>query len=313
MTESAAMRIIFMGTPDFSVPPLQSLLAAGHNVVAVYTQPPKPSGRGKKMRLSAVHTVADEHGLTVETPHNFKDPSVIEQFAHYQPDVVVVVAYGVILPKTVLDYCPCYNIHASLLPKWRGAAPIQRAMMAGDAVTGITIMHMDEGIDTGDMLLKGEIPIDEASNAGDLHDALSDLGAALVVEAIKQFQQGNVQAIKQDSVDEAPSYAAKLTKGEEHINWHQPARDIYNHIRAFSPKPGVYFEYGEEKVKIYKSQLLEEKVTIGQPGEVLDDQLTIATSQGCIRPLLVQRQGKKTMAVDDLLRGFVIEKGTLLR
>ncbi len=301
------MRIIFMGTPEFSVSALKALIDAGHEILCVYSQPPRPSGRGKKEQLSPIHHYALEQGILVRTPVSLKTTEAQAEFSALKADVAVVVAYGLLLPKEILYGTKqgCLNIHASLLPRWRGAAPIQRAIEAGDNVTGVAIMQMDEGLDTGDVLLEKSLSINNDTTAGSLHDALAVMGAELIVEALDKLSELKPKKQTQDGV----TYAHKIKKEESAINWKKPASEIALKIRAFNPYPAMYFTYKNERIKL----LLAEPVDgIGQAGEVIDDRLSIACGEGVLRPILVQRQGKQPMETEALLRGFKIEKGEKL-
>jgi len=297
-----------MGTPEFSVHALEEIIKAGHEVVAVYSQPPRPSGRGQALNNSAVHEAAIKHNIPVFTPKTLKNPEAQEQFAGHKADLAVVVAYGLLLPKPILEACRCINIHASLLPRWRGAAPLQRAIMAGDKKTGITIMEMDEGLDTGDMLLVKGVQITPDMTFGHLHDELSGMGAKLVVEAISKIDNGGLVGIKQSG---EATYAAKIIKEEAKIDWSLPGKQIILNIRAFNPYPGAYFEYKGEKIKIFEADF-ERDAGRGESGRLIDDKFTIACRDGKIIPVLVQRQGKKTMPLTELLRGFKVEPGTIV-
>lgn len=298
------MRIVFMGTPDFSVPVLEALLAAGHEVVAVYCQPPRPAGRGKKQRPSPVQLLAEHLGLPVRHPLNFKDPAEIKSFADLQADIAVVVAYGLILPQAVLDApkLGCLNIHASLLPRWRGAAPIHRAIMAGDAKAGVCIMQMDKGLDTGPVLLRDETDISARDTTAILHDRLSGMGARLVVRALDALP--DLTAVAQ--ADEGVTYAAKIDKAEARIDWTKPAIEVDRLIRGLSPFPGAWFEVDGQRVKALDSALTDGQ---GAAGAVLDDTLTIACGQGAVKLLRLQRSGKGAMDVVEFLRGFPLPKG----
>lgn len=287
-----------MGTPDFSVSALREIVEAGHEVVAVYSQPARPSGRGQKERNSPVHEAALEYGIPVFTPKSLRNEEAQKQFVAHNADIAVVVAYGLLLPKPILDACMCINIHASLLPRWRGAAPIQRAIMEGDTKTGITIMRMDEGLDTGDMLLIEEIEILPNMNAGELHDALSVMGASLVVKALANLNN----LVPQKQQGEA-NYAAKIMKEEARIDWDAGGEKIILRIRAFNPYPGAYFEYNGEKIKIFEADFIPGKTGVNS-GEVLDDNMAISCADGKILPLLVQRQGKRIMKIDEMVRGI---------
>ena len=304
------MKVIFMGTPDFSVPTLRAL-AARHDIVAVYSQPPRPAGRGKKDRPSAVHQAAESLGLPVRHPPNFRDRADIADFAELQADVAVVVAYGLILPQALLD-APrhgCLNIHASLLPRWRGAAPIHRAIMAGDSETGVAIMQMAAGLDTGPVLLHQALPIGPTDTTADLHDRLSDLGAHLILTALDGI--GNIPRTPQP--DAGVTYAAKIDKAEARIDWTRPAVEVDRQIRGLSPFPGAWTMAGDERLKLLRSRLAD---GAGLPGQVLSGQvlsgqatssgLTIACGQGAVDILLAQREGKRPARPEDLLRGMTL-------
>jgi methionyl-tRNA formyltransferase len=299
------MRIVFMGSPDFAVPSLDALVAAGHEVICVYTQPPRPAGRGKGEQKTAVHRRAEELGIEVRCPRTLRDHDEQARFAALDSDLAVVAAYGLILPKPILG-APrggCINVHASLLPRWRGAAPIQRAILAGDETTGVTIMRVEEGLDTGPMLLKRETPVDR-KNSGELVDELAKLGA----EALVQWLDNPAPPIPQPS--EGVTYASKIDKVEARIDWSKSAQDIERQVRAFAPSPGAWFEANGERVKLLEADVGDD--TSGEPGEVLDDCLCIACGSGYIRPLKVQRAGRGAMTPGELLRGFNISKGAIL-
>jgi len=300
------MRVIFMGSPDFAVPTLDALAAAGHDVVAVYTQPPRPAGRGKQLQPTAIEVRARELGIDVRCPKSLKSDEEKAAFAALDADVAVVAAYGLILPLEVLNApkLGCVNVHASLLPRWRGAAPVQRAIMAGDNVTGVTIMQMEPGLDTGPMLLKREIPIDR-KNAAQLTEELAVIGAELMTE----FLANPDDYPPEPQPDDAVTHAAKIRKDEARIDWAFPARQILHQIRGLSPFPGAWFAVDGERIKLLDADITENE---GPPGEVLDDALVIACGEGALRPLLVQRAGKGAMSPDELLRGFAIPKGTVL-
>ncbi len=305
------LRIAFMGTPEFSVPVLAEILAAGHEVVAVYSQPPRPAGRGMAETKSPVHAFAAASGIPVLTPKSLKSPEAQTAFAAHSADVAVVVAYGLILPQPVLD-APrfgCLNLHASALPRWRGAAPIQRAIMAGDAATAIMIMRMEAGLDTGPVCLAEQVPIDPDMTAGALHDTLKQCGASLMVRALAALERGSLTSTPQSS--DGITYAAKIDKAEARIDFTHDARAVHNHIRGLSPFPGAWFEAGpatkRERIKVLRSQCA---TAAGQPGTVLDDQLTIACGNGAVRLLEVQRAGKKPMTAAELLRGFALPPGS---
>jgi methionyl-tRNA formyltransferase len=300
------MRIAFMGTPDFAVPTLDALLAAGHDVVAVYTQPPRPAGRGKAPARSPVQRRGEAAGLPVRTPASLKSEAEQAEFADLNLDVAVVAAYGLILPEPILEapLYRCLNVHASLLPRWRGAAPIQRAILAGDRLTGVTIMQMERGLDTGPMLAAMPTPIDRKT-AGELVAELAEIGASLMVEVLdKLHQSGRIP-----QREAGATYAPKIEKQEARLDFAQPAVQVERQIRAFNPAPGAFFEYERERIKVLGAELSE---LSGEPGTVLDHGLTIACAEGAIVPTLVQRAGRAAMMPAELLRGFVIPAGARL-
>lgn len=301
------MRIVFMGTPDFAIAPLEALSAAGHDIAAVYCQPPRPAGRGKKLRASPVQQRAEEMGLMVRSPISLRDEEAQAAFAALQADVAVVVAYGLILPEPVLiaPKLGCVNIHASLLPRWRGAAPIHRAIMAGDAQTGLTIMQMEAGLDTGPMLLRRAEPIHADDTTALLHDRLSALGAGMIVEALAEAESWSPQAQPEDGV----SYARKVEKSETRIDWTAPAEEVDRHIRGLSPFPGAWTEIDGSRVKVLASALAQGK---GIPGEVLDAALTIACGTGAVSLLKVQKAGRGAQDASEFLRGQPVSPGTTL-
>jgi methionyl-tRNA formyltransferase len=303
------LRLAFMGTPDFAVPCLAALVAADHGIAAVYTQPPRQAGRGNKPRPSPVQQAAERHGFEVRTPLSLKTAAEQAAFAALNLDAAVVVAYGLILPKPVLTAprLGCLNIHASLLPRWRGAAPIQRAIMAGDKETGVTIMQMDEGLDTGPMLLSERLAIGADETAGSLHDRLAALGARLIVTALDGLASGKLTSTPQPA--EGAIYAAKLTRADEIIDWRRGADDLARQVRALSPAPGAWFAVKGERIKLLAARAVD---GTGEPGAVLDDRLTVACGQGALQPLQLQRAGRAPMAVADFLRGFALPKGTQL-
>jgi methionyl-tRNA formyltransferase len=298
------LRLIFMGTPDFAVPTLLALADHGHEIAAVYTRAPKPAGRGMKLQATPVETEARRLGIPVLTPKTLKTPEAEAEFRAHNADAAVVVAYGMILPQNILEAVPlgCFNLHASLLPRWRGAAPINRAIMAGDAESGVMVMKMDVGLDTGDIAMAERLAITDSMTAHDLHDALAPLGADLMVRAIGALARGGLQFTKQS--EQGVTYAAKIDKLEARIDWAKPAKDVLRHIHGLSPFPGAWFELpldGEAvRVKVLRCQLAEGS---GAPGELLDDQLTIACGENAIRLLDVQRAGKQPMKAQDFLRG----------
>ena len=298
------MRIVFMGTPEFSVPVLDALIDAGHDVVAVYCQPPRPAGRGKKDRPSPVQTRAETLGLFVRHPVSLRTEDAQAAFAALDADVAVVVAYGLILPQAILDApsLGCLNIHASLLPRWRGAAPIHRAIMAGDDMTGVCIMQMEAGLDTGPVLTRAELPIAPEETTGALHDRLSQLGADLIVETLVRLPDLSPMV----QPDEGITYAAKIHKAEARIDWMQPAVDVDRLIRGLSPFPGAWCEVGGERIKLLGSRLVDGS---GEPGQVLGG-FTIACDEGAVDVTKAQRPGKKAMAAHDVLKG--LELGDVL-
>ena len=298
------LRLIFMGTPDFSVPTLLELAAHGHEIAAVYTRAPKPGGRGMKLQATPVEVEARRLGIPVATPKTLKTPEALEEFRAHTADAAVVVAYGMILPQAILDApkLGCYNLHASLLPRWRGAAPINRAIMAGDAESGVMVMKMDVGLDTGDVAMAERLPITDAMTASDLHDALAPLGADLMVRAMAALERDALKLTKQS--EEGVTYAAKIDKAEARIDWNKPARAVLRHIHGLSPFPGAWSEIAggsdAARVKILRCELAK---GAGAPGAVLDDQLTIACGEGAIRIVELQRSGKAPMKAAEFLRG----------
>ncbi|WP_282605860.1 methionyl-tRNA formyltransferase [Pelagibius sp. Alg239-R121] len=303
------LRLAFMGTPDFAVSSLRALAEAGHEIAAVYSQPPRPAGRGHKERPSPVHAYAAAQGWEVRTPKDLKNETEQAAFAALDLDVAVVAAYGLILPKAILEAprLGCLNIHASLLPRWRGAAPIQRAILAGDAESGVTIMQMDEGLDTGGMITSAKQPITEQTTASDLHDQLADLGGRLIVEGLCGIEEGRLAPTPQPT--EGITYAAKLSKAESLLDWRRPAVELARQVRAFTPWPGAVFPLGKERIKVLEVAAVKEN---GPPGKVLDDVLTVACGAGALRLLRLQRPGKGPMAAKDFLNGFALPAGTVL-
>jgi methionyl-tRNA formyltransferase len=298
------MRIIFMGTPEFAVPTLTEIVARGHEVVAVYTRAPRPAGRGQAERRSPVHEAAVGFGLPVHAPRNLKNTDEQVTFAAHTADVAVVVAYGLILPPPILaaPMHGCLNLHGSLLPRWRGAAPIQRAVMAGDARTGVMVMKMDEGLDTGPVALVDEMPIGPDDTAGDIHDRMMLVGADLMGRALAALERGSLAFTPQS--DEGVTYAKKIDKAEARIDWTQPAAEVHNHIRGLSPFPGAWFELdlGGDTVRI-KALRSTRADGQGTPGTILDGNLTIACGEGAVRLTQVQREGKAAMDAASFLRG----------
>jgi methionyl-tRNA formyltransferase len=307
------LRIVFMGTPDFAAPTVAEIVGAGHDVVAVYTQPPRRAGRGMAEHKSPVHACAEDLGLPILTPRSLKATEAIETFRAHSADVAVVVAYGLILPKAVLD-APrfgCLNLHASALPRWRGAAPIERAIMAGDAETAVMVMRMAEGLDTGPLCLAEGVAIGPDMTAGELADELARRGAGLMLRALAALERGSLDCSPQPS--EGTTYARKIDNAETRIDFTRPARHVHNQIRGLSPQPGAWLEAGpeakRERIKVLRSTLTGGG---GAPGQVLDDRLTVACGQGSVRLLLLQRAGKRPMEAAELLRGFKISPGTRL-
>jgi methionyl-tRNA formyltransferase len=299
------MRIVFMGSPEFAVPSLDALVEGGHEIVCAYTQPPRPAGRGKADRKTAVHERAEQLGIEVRTPRTLRNEEEQERFRALDADLAVVAAYGLILPKPILE-APrqgCINIHASLLPRWRGAAPIQRAILAGDKITGITLMQMDEGLDTGPMLLRRELDIC-SKNAAQVTEKLAGLGATMLVDWL------NKPTAPQAQPGDGVIYASKIDKSEARIDWTRSAEQIDRQVRAFNPVPGAWFEANGERIKLLAAEVVSGS---GAAGEVLDDHSTIAVADGAVRPLQVQRAGRAPMSADELLRGFAVPRGTILQ
>jgi methionyl-tRNA formyltransferase len=299
-----SLRLIFMGTPEFAVPTLLELVAHGHEIAAVYTRAAKPAGRGMKLQLSPVEQEARRLGIAVATPTTLKTPQALEEFRAHEADAAVVVAYGMILPQAILDApkLGCFNLHASLLPRWRGAAPINRAIMAGDTETGVMVMKMDVGLDTGDVAMAERMAITDAMTAADLRDALAPLGGDLMVRAMGALERGKLQLTPQS--DEGVTYAQKIEKAEARIDWNTPARDVLRHVHGLSPFPGAWCEMALEgalaRVKLLRCEIADGS---GTPGELLDDRLTVACKQGAIRILELQRAGRQPMKAEEFLRG----------
>ena len=307
------LRIVFMGSPAFSTPTLTEIIGAGHEVVAVYSQPPRPAGRGQAERKQPVHVFAEAAGLPVFTPASLRDVGAIERMRSHQADVAVVVAYGLLLPQAVLD-APrqgCLNLHASLLPRWRGAAPIHRAIMAGDAETGVMVMRMEAGLDTGPVCLGERVTIGPDVTTGQLHDDLAVRGAGLMVRALAALERGGLAEAPQSA--DGVTYARKIDKAEARIDFAMPSKAVHDHIRGLSPSPGAWFELkgtdGTERIKVLHSVMADGAAL---PGTVVDDRLTVACGGGAVRLLELQRAGKKPMKADELLRGFRIVPGTIL-
>jgi len=309
------LRLIFMGTPAFAVPTLVEIVGRGHDVAAVYTREAKPAGRrGLALQPTPVEREARRFGLPVLTPATLRTPQAQEAFRAHKADAAVVVAYGLILPKPVLEAVPlgCFNLHASLLPRWRGAAPISRAVMAGDSETGVMVMKMEEGLDTGPIAMADRVPIAPDMTAGDLHDVLARRGAALMVQALSALERGTLALTPQPEAGVV--YAAKIAKNEARIDWSRPCKAVHDHIRGLSPFPGAWFELPGEgapvRVKVLRSTRTEGSAA---PGTVLDDVLTVACGDGAVRLIELQRAGRQAMAADEFLRGTPLPAGTLLR
>jgi len=300
------MRLIFMGTPDFAVPTLVELAARGHEIAVVYTRAPKPAGRGMGVQHTPVEQEARRLALAVHTPRSLKDEEAQAAFRTHKVDAAVVVAYGLVLPKSVLEAprLGCFNIHASLLPRWRGAAPINRAIMAGDAETGVTIMKMDEGLDTGAMAMAERTPISANMTAGDLHEVLARLGADLMLRVLAAAERGSLTLTPQP--DKGVTYAEKISKNETRIDWSKPWKQVHDHIRGLSPFPGAWFEIDGARVKALRSMKGEGS---DAAGTTLDDKLTIACGAGAVRLTQVQRAGKQPMSADEFLRGTPVKSG----
>lgn len=305
-----SLRVIFMGTPDFAVPTLSALLGYGHEIVACYSRAPAPAGRGMALRLSPVHQAAERFGIPVLTPSTLRSPEALDEFRSHQADVAIVVAYGMLLPKDILDVPPlgCLNLHASLLPRWRGAAPIQRAIMAGDPETGVAVMKMAEGLDTGPVGMVERLVIDPELNSGEAHEILARLGADLMVRALAALGRGGL-SFREQSTD-GVTYARKISNEECKIDWSASAQTIHDHIRGLAPFPGAYtmidLGKGPERVKILRATRAE---GAGAPGQILDDALTIACGNGALRLLDLQRAGAKALPVDLFLRGVSLPAG----
>ena len=303
------LRLAFMGSPAFGAPTLAALIEAGHDIACVYSQPPRPAGRGKKERLTPIHEFAAARGIEVRTPKSLKKPPEQEAFAALNLDLAIVVAYGLILPKPILDAPKrgALNLHGSLLPRWRGAAPIQRAIMAGDERTGVQVMRMEEGLDTGPVLATAETPIEFDDTTQTLHDRLSLLGAALMRDTLTKFERGETTETPQSET--GVTYAHKITPAEARIDWTRPAREVDCMIRGLSPAPGAWFELDGVRVKALLSRRGQGS---GAPGEVLDDNLLVACGEGAVRLIAVQREGRGSLAADVFLRGHPVPTGARL-
>ncbi|MGB8894532.1 MAG: methionyl-tRNA formyltransferase [Pseudolabrys sp.] len=301
------MRLIFMGTPDFAVPTLIQLAARGHEIAAIYTRAPKPAGRGMEQQHTPVEREARRLMLPVHTPKTLKDDDAQKAFRADNADAAVVVAYGLILPTPILEAprLGCFNVHASLLPRWRGAAPINRAIMAGDAESGVTIMKMDEGLDTGAIAMAERTPTGADMTAGELHDALSRLGADLMLRVLAAAERGSLVLTQQPRA--GVTYAEKISKSETRIDWSKPWKQVHDHIRGLSPVPGAWFEVGGVRVKVLRST---KSKGSGAPGTALDDKLTIACGDGAVRLVQAQRAGRQPMTAEEFLRGTPVKAGT---
>ena len=304
------MRIVFMGTPDFAVPTLAEIVGSGHEVVAAYTRAPAAGGRrGLDLVPSPVHRAAEKLGVPVLTPATLRTDEAVATFAAHEADVAVVVAYGRILPQAILDLpkLGCLNVHASLLPRWRGAAPIQRAIMAGDAESGVAVMKMEAGLDTGPVGLLERVAIGPDMTAGELHDRLMIVGGDIMGRALAALERGGLHFTPQP--DEGVTYAAKIEKSETRIDWSKPAKQVHDHIRGLSPFPGAWFDLDGVRVKVLRSTL---GLGVGKPGEVLDDRLTVACGEGAVRLIEVQKAGSRALAAEEFLRGVELVKGVVL-
>ena len=308
-----ALRLVFMGTPEFALPCLRALNEAGHEIAAVYCQPPRPAGRGHRPRPAPVQAEAERRGLPLRTPVRLREPAVQAGFAALEPDAAVVVAYGLILPRPILEAprLGCLNLHASLLPRWRGAAPIQRAILAGDEETGVTIMQLDEGLDTGPILLQERVPITKDTDAGELHDRLAGLGAKLIVEALAALEEGRLEPRPQPQ--RGATYARKLAREEARIDWSRPAIEIARLVRALAPRPGAATELPDGgQLKVLAAEPAPGR-SGAEPGTVLDGALTVACGLGGLKATRVQRRGKAPMDAEAFLRGYRLEPGAVLR
>lgn len=306
-----SLKIVFMGTPDFALPTLQKLQKTGHKIVGVYSQPPRPKGRGHRLHPSPVQSWAMEHGLPTYTPSSLKPQEIQQQLAALQPDVIIVVAYGLLLPQAVLDIprFGCINVHASLLPRWRGAAPIQRAIQAGDTITGVSIMRMDAGLDTGPVCATVTTPITSTMTAYDLAQKLAEMGAQCLVDTLPDYIDGT--CTPQPQPETGATYAAKLTRQERFLQWTQSATMLEQHIRALTPWPGSFFMHDGHAIKVHAAQV-HHQVHKHPPGTVLDTQLSIACASGILQPTILQKPGGKPLPISDFLNGFSIPIGTVL-
>ncbi|HEV2625896.1 MAG TPA: methionyl-tRNA formyltransferase [Xanthobacteraceae bacterium] len=304
------LRLVFMGTPQFAVPTFAAIAGDRYKVVAVYTRPPRPAGRGMSVLASPIAHEAERFGLPVFTPKTLRETSAVDAMRAHHPDAAVVVAYGLILPKPILDLFPlgCFNLHASLLPRWRGAAPIHRAILAGDRETGVMVMKMDEGLDTGPIAMTERVSIDPDATAGDLHNELARLGAGLMLRALAALEKGDLSLTPQGAA--GATYADKIDKNETRIDWSQSWNKVHDHCRGLSPFPGAWFEYPNAgRIKVLRTT---KGSGVGEPGRVLDDDLTIACGEGAVRLLELQRSGRQPMRVDEFLRGTPIPRASTL-
>src|SRR5882762_3997431 len=307
------LRLIFMGTPDFAVPTLLELVGRGHDVAAVYTRAPKPAGRGMALQVTPVEREARRFGIPVLTPKSLRTNDALAEFSAHKADAAVVVAYGLILPKSILDAAPlgCFNLHASLLPRWRGAAPINRAIMAGDRETGVMVMRMEEGLDTGPIAMERRVPIPPDMTAGQMHDALARLGGDLMVRALSALERSSLALTPQPT--DGVTYAAKLTNAETRIDWSRPAQAVHDHIRGLSPFPGAWCELAIDG-KPTRLKVLRTTLAAGSapPGTLVDEAFTVACGEGAVRVLELQRAGRQAMKAEDFLRGQPLKRGTTL-
>ncbi|MGA8323381.1 MAG: methionyl-tRNA formyltransferase [Xanthobacteraceae bacterium] len=304
-----ALRLVFMGTPDFAVPTLLEIVGSGHDVASVYTRAPQPAGRGMAERPSPVAREAERFTLPIFTPTSLNGADAADAMRAYGADAAVVVAYGLILPKPILDVFPlgCFNLHASLLPRWRGAAPIHRAIMVGDKETGVMAMKMEEGLDTGPIAMAERVAIGADMTTGELHDTLAPLGARLMLVALGALKRGSLQLTPQAA--DGATYATKIDKSETRVDWGKPWNQVHDHCRGLSPFPGAWFELAGNRVKVLRTTKGEGKAA---PGTVFDDRLTIACGEGAVRLVELQRAGKQPMQADEFLRGTQIARGTVL-
>tara|TARA_Y100000588_G_C14262248_1_gene928153 strand:- start:458 stop:1402 length:945 start_codon:yes stop_codon:yes gene_type:complete len=312
LKDDESLRLAFMGTPDFSIPTLEVLENSSHDVCAVYTQPPRRAGRGKQEQKTPIHQFAENRSINVHTPTDWRSKKVIKQLSDLRVDMAIVVAYGLILPPQILNTprFGCINIHASLLPRWRGAAPIQRAIMAGDNKTGISIMQMEPGLDTGPILVSEDVPISKTTTLQSLHQTLASLGASLINPTISAIQHGTIKAVTQPT--NGITYAAKLSREDGHLDWTKSAQEIERLIRALNPWPGAWCILGNQRLKIFEAEVLKTESNSMVPGTILDKKLSIACGKDQLRLKQIQLPGKKVMNIDDFTRGTQVTVGTLL-